>query len=101
MNLMAVVENYPDLKADRNFQILMSELSDIENKIAASRRFFNNATNEFNTAVQQFPANYIAKHFGFTEEAFFEIEEDLAVAVRKAPEISFTEPKKSVTKKAS
>ncbi|MCB9990156.1 MAG: LemA family protein [Rhodospirillales bacterium] len=90
MGLMAVVENYPDLKADQNFQRLMAELSDIENKIAASRRFFNSATNEYNTQVQQFPGNLIANMFGFGEEAFFEVEEALKDAVNKAPDVNFT-----------
>lgn len=90
MGLMAVVENYPDLKADQNFQRLMAELSDIENKIAAARRFFNSATGEFNTQVQQFPANLIAGKFGFNEEPFFEIEEALREAVNKAPVVNFT-----------
>ena len=95
MGLMAVVENYPDLKADQNFQRLMAELSDIENKIAASRRFFNSATSEFNTQVQQFPANLIANMFGFGEEAFFEVEDALKDAVNKAPEVNFTGEKKA------
>ena len=89
MGLLAVAENYPDLKADQNFQKLMAELSDIENKIAASRRFFNSATNEYNTATQQFPANLIADKFGFTAEEFFEIESALQEAVKKAPEVNF------------
>ena len=89
MGLLAVVEDYPDLKADQNFQKLMAELSDIENKIAASRRFFNSATNELNTAVQQFPANLIAGKFGFTSEEFFEIESAIAEDVKKAPEVNF------------
>ena len=89
MNLFAVAENYPDLKADQNFQRLMSELSDIENKLAAARRFFNSATNEFNTAVQQFPANIFAGMFGFSEEPFFEIEENIKDAVNKAPDVKF------------
>ncbi len=89
MGLLAVVENYPDLKADQNFQKLMAELSDIENKIAAARRFFNNATNEFNTSVQQFPANLIAGTFGFHTEAFFELSEAEEQAVREAPDVKF------------
>lgn len=89
LGLFAVAENYPDLKADQNFQRLMSELSDIENKIAAARRFFNNATSEFNTAVQQFPANFVAKTFGFSTEPFFEIDEKLQDAVQQAPEVKF------------
>lgn len=89
MNLFAVAENYPDLKADQNFQKLMSELSDIENKIAAARRFFNNATAEYNTATEQFPAVLIANSFGFKRENFFELEEGEAEAVQKAPEVKF------------
>ena len=89
MGLLAVAENYPDLKADQNFQKLMNELSDIENKIAAARRFFNNATSEYNTAVQQFPSNLIAKNFGFAEETFFELDEAIAADVQKAPEVKF------------
>ena len=89
MGLLAVAEDYPDLKADQNFQKLMAELSDIENKIAASRRFFNSATNELNTAVQQFPANMIAGKFGFTAEEFFEIDSAIKEDVKKAPEVKF------------
>lgn len=85
----AVAENYPDLKADQNFQRLMAELSDIENKIAAARRFFNNATSEYNTAVQQFPANLIAAKFGFREEAFFEVDESERAILNKPPEVKF------------
>ncbi len=85
----AVAENYPALKADANFQKLMSELSDIENKIAAARRFFNNATSEYNTAVQQFPANVIAPKFGFREETFFEVDEAERQTLNKPPEVKF------------
>ena len=53
--LFALSEAYPDLKANQNFQQLQAELSDIENKIAAARRFFNNAVQEYNTGIQQFP----------------------------------------------
>ena len=89
MGLLAVAENYPDLKADQNFQNLMNELSDIENKIAAARRFFNNATSEYNTAVEQFPAVLIANSFGFSKEEFFELGEAEAALVHKAPEVKF------------
>src|SRR6201988_2911383 len=58
--LFALAEAYPDLKANQNFQQLQAELSDLENKIAASRRFFNNAVQEYNTGIQQFPAVLIA-----------------------------------------
>ena len=89
LNIMAVAENYPDLKADQNFQKLMAELADIENKLAAARRFFNNATSEFNTATEQFPSNLIAKHFGFEKGEFYEVEEQEREVMEKAPDVSF------------
>ncbi|MDP2205492.1 MAG: LemA family protein [Alphaproteobacteria bacterium] len=89
MNLMAVAENYPQLKADSNFLQLQSELSDIENKIAAARRFFNNATGEYNTVITQFPAVLIARMFGFKEEVFFEVDAAEKAAVNTAPNVSF------------
>lgn len=89
MGLFAVAENYPQLKADQNFQQLMSELSDIENKIAAARRFFNNATSELNTSVQQFPANLIAGPFGFKSESFFEDTSVTRAELEKAPSVKF------------
>ncbi|HRI76866.1 MAG TPA: LemA family protein [Alphaproteobacteria bacterium] len=89
MNLMAVAENYPQLKADSNFQQLQAELSDIENKIAAARRFFNNATSEYNTVIQQFPAVLIARMFGFKEEVFFELDAAEKDAVKTAPNVNF------------
>ena len=89
VNLHAVAEDYPDLKADQNFQKLMAELSDIENKIAAARRFFNNATNEYNTSVQQFPANLIAGRFGFHSEEFFEVDDAERDVLEKAPNVHF------------
>ena len=89
MGLIAIAENYPDLKADQNFQKLMSELSDIENKIAAARRFYNNATAEYNTATEQFPAVLIAGSFGFKKEEFFDLDAAEAISVQKAPEIKF------------
>jgi len=90
MNLMAVAENYPQLKADSSFLKLQAELSDIENKIAAARRFFNNATNEYNTAIQQFPAVLIARLFGFKEEIFFELGGAEAQSVKTAPKVDFS-----------
>ena len=89
MQLFAVAENYPDLKADQNFQRLQSELSDIENKIAAARRFFNNATNELNTAIQQFPAVIVARMFNFTEENFFEMTPEEKALAEQPPEVQF------------
>jgi LemA protein len=71
--LIALSEAYPDLKANANFQQLASELSDLENKIAASRRFFNNAVQEYNTGIQQMPAVLFAGMFGFTRRDFFDL----------------------------
>jgi LemA protein len=87
--LFALAEAYPDLKANQNFLQLQSDLSDLENKIAASRRFFNNAVQEYNTSIQQFPAALIAGQFGFTARDFFELDEGEAAAVAKPPEVKF------------
>jgi len=87
--LKVTVEAYPDLKANQNFLQLQTELSDIENKIAAVRRFFNSATKEYNTAVQVFPANLIAGAFGFHKEPMFEIPAEERATVEKAPEVKF------------
>src|SRR3979411_3008548 len=73
--LFALSESYPDLKANANFQQLQAELTDIENKIAASRRFFNNSVSEYNTGIQQFPAALLAGMFGFTPATFFALGE--------------------------
>lgn len=83
------VEAYPDLKANQNFLQLQGELSDIENKLAAVRRYFNSATRELNNAVQTFPNNIIANIFGFHKEAMYEIEASQRAEVEKAPEIKF------------
>ncbi|MFO1242531.1 MAG: LemA family protein [Rickettsiales bacterium] len=88
MDLRAVAENYPDLKASSNVSQLQSELADVENKIAAARRFFNNATNEYNTAIQQFPAILIARMFGFQQETFFDLGAE-RITFDKAPEVKF------------
>lgn len=89
LEVYAVAENYPDLKSNQNFQQLMTELADIENKIAAARRFFNSATSEYNTSIQQFPANLIANSFGFKIEDFFEIDDDDRETMETAPEVKF------------
>ena len=86
--LFALSEAYPDLKANQNFQQLQAELSDIENKIAASRRFFNNAVQEYNTGIQQFPAALFAAALGFSQRTFFDVGEERAV-VEKAPQVKF------------
>lgn len=87
--LKVSLEAYPDLKANQNFMQLQSEISDIENKLAATRRFFNSATRELNNAVQVFPSNIIASMFGFHKEVMFEIPQESREAMDKAPEIKF------------
>jgi LemA protein len=87
--LFALSEAYPDLKANQNFLALQSELSDIENKIAAARRFFNNAVSEYNAAIQQFPAVMIAGPLGFAERTFFELDEGERAAVEATPQVKF------------
>ena len=85
-SIFALSESYPDLKANQNFLQLQAELSDIENKIAASRRFFNSSTREFNTSIEMFPGNIIANIFGFKKEEFFEIVEQQE---RNVPKVQF------------
>ena len=87
--LFALSEAYPDLKANQNFLSLQNELADLENKIAAARRFFNNAVAEYNTAIEQFPAVVLANSFGFTAEEFFEVAASERVKVDAAPNVSF------------
>ena len=86
--LKVAVEAYPDLKANQNFLRLQDELSDIENKLAAVRRFFNSATTEYNTSIETFPANMIASNFGFKRETLFDLGEQ-RVAMEEPPKISF------------
>src|SRR6476619_4978653 len=86
--LFALSESYPDLKANQNFQQLQAELSDIENKLAASRRFFNNAVQEYNTGIQQFPASLFAGTFGFQPRTFFDLGEG-RTQLEQAPSVKF------------
>jgi LemA protein len=86
--LIALSEAYPDLKANANFQQLAGELSDLENKIAASRRFFNNAVSEYNTGIQQMPAALFAGMFGFTRKDFFDLG-STRTEVEAAPQVKF------------
>ena len=72
--LMALAEDYPDLKASDNFKTLQEELSETENKIEMARRFYNGAVREMNVAVESFPGNLVAGAFGFGRRHFFEIE---------------------------
>ncbi|MEP1231507.1 MAG: LemA family protein [Litorimonas sp.] len=86
--LFALSEAYPDLKANENFLQLQDELSDVENKIAASRRFYNNAVQEYNTGREQFPAVLFAGPFGFGEREFFEAPEGRET-LQIAPTVEF------------
>ena len=87
--LFALSEAYPDLKANQNFQQLQTELSDIENKIAVARRFFNNAVQEYNTGIQQFPAVLMAGALGFTQKEFFDVGVDERKVLEQAPQVKF------------
>jgi LemA protein len=89
--LFAVAEAYPDLKANTNFQQLQTELSDIENKLAAARRFFNNAVSEFNAARRQFPVVLFAGLVGFgSDKPFFDVgEADRAAMTAAPPTVNF------------
>ena len=84
--LFAVAENYPELKANQNFIQLQTELSDIENKIAAARRFYNSSVKDYNTSREVFPNNIIAKLFGFGNQDSFSIENE---EEKKAPKVQF------------
>jgi LemA protein len=86
--LKVSVEAYPDLKASQNFMELQNEIADIENKIAAARRFFNSATKELNVATELFPSNLIATLFNFKREPMFELGNQRAEA-DQPPKIQF------------
>jgi LemA protein len=87
--LFALGEAYPDLKASQNFQQLQSELADLENKIAAARRFFNNAVQEYNTGIQQFPAVLLAGSLGFAPKDFFDVGAEQRKELEQAPQVKF------------
>ena len=87
--LKVQVEAYPDLKANQNFLQLQEELSDIENKLAAARRFFNGATTEYNNSVESFPGNLLARSFGFQRELFFDLGVDNRKQMEEPPKIQF------------
>jgi LemA protein len=87
-SLFAVAENYPELRASENFMALQRELSDIEEKIAYARQFYNRNVTDFNTRIQVFPNVMIANMFSFQRFEFFEAEEE----AREAPQVSFSPP---------
>ncbi len=87
--LMVVAEAYPDLKANANFQQLQAELADLENKIAAARRFFNNAASEYNATRESFPAVLFANAMGFGPQEFFNLDETERKVASEAPKVQF------------
>lgn len=87
MNLFAVAEQYPDLKANQNFMALQEELVSTENRISFARQAYNDAVMALNNAIQMFPANLFAGMLGFKEEPFFEVD---APEERQAPKVSFS-----------
>ena len=87
--LFALSEAYPDLKANQNFQQLQTEIADVENKIAAARRFFNNAVSEYNAGIEQFPAALFAGSLGFREREFFDVGGEERQRLDKPPQVKF------------
>ena len=85
--LLAVVENYPDLKANQNFLALQEELTSTENKISFSRQYYNDSVLRYNNQTQMFPSNIVAGMTGFKASEFFEV---TLAAEREAPKVSFT-----------
>ncbi len=88
-SLFAVAENYPQLRATENFQKLQDELVDTEDKIQASRRFYNGGVRDLNTKIDQFPSNIIAGMFGFNKREFFELEEAEMAKAEKPVDVKF------------
>ncbi|WP_420408545.1 LemA family protein [Hoeflea sp.] len=84
--LMAVAENYPDLKANENFMEFQEALEETENEISMSRRYYNGSVRNLNVAVESFPSNLIANQFGFVKAEYFEIEND---SDRAVPDVKF------------
>jgi LemA protein len=87
--LFALAEAYPDLKANQNFLELQRQLDDIENKLAAARRFFNSAAAEYNAKRESFPASFLANYFGFLPEDFFDLGEEKRTELETPPPVSF------------
>ncbi|MBQ3409931.1 LemA family protein [Candidatus Saccharibacteria bacterium] len=86
--IMAVSESYPELKADKNFQKLQEELSDTEDKIQASRRFYNAGAKELNTKIKMFPINLFGG-FGFKAREYYDVTEDEKAKINDAPSVKF------------
>jgi len=88
--LLAVVERYPDLKANQNFLALQEQLTSTENKISFSRQFYNDSVFNYNNKIQMVPSNVVASMTGFKQGEFFKVEE---AAEREVPKVSFEQPK--------
>jgi len=88
-SLFAVSEAYPDLKANQNFMELQQELVDTEDKIQASRRFYNGGVRDLNTKIQTFPSNVVAGMFGFKNRDFFELDEAEQKVAEKPVDVKF------------
>lgn len=89
-SLFAVAEAYPDLKASQNFQDLQAQITDTEDKISASRRFYNSAVSAFNTKRKVFPTNIVAGMLGFTtDKEFFDVDETEAATIQKPVDVQF------------
>ena len=83
--LLAIAENYPDLKANENFRDLQAQLEGTENRIATARQFFNDAAKKYNKKVRRFPSNIIAASFGFEQKGYFEADPE----AKQAPKVEF------------
>jgi len=90
-SLFAVAESYPDLKASTNYLDLQDELTDTENKIEASRRFYNGQVRDFNTKLETFPTNIIGRQLKFKSQLFFEMEVEEAEKAKTPPKVDFSD----------
>lgn len=88
-SLFALVENYPQLKADANFAKMQADLTDTENRIKMARRFYNGSVRDLNVKIEQFPSNLVARQFGFVQAQFFELDEDEAAAAARPVRVDF------------
>ena len=86
VRILAIIENYPDLKADTSFVQLQQELVEVEDHLQYARRYFNGAVRDYNILVEMFPSNIIAKIFGFENEEFFEVD---YITERASPDVGF------------
>lgn len=87
--IFAIAEAYPELKANENFRQLQQQLQDVEDKIQASRRFYNSGAKDLNTKIKLFPTNVFAKKLGFKIREYFEVSSDEKAKISKAPEVKF------------